>query len=68
MEVQRISTTAQRFDGVTYYLCGEYFQRKGRRLHRAVWEHHNGKIPNGYHVHHKDGDRNNNDISNLELL
>lgn len=54
MEVQRISTTAQRFDGVTYYLCGEYFQRKGRRLHRAVWEHHNGKIPNGYHVHHKD--------------
>lgn len=68
MEVQKISATAQKFDGVTYYLCGTYFQRKGRRLHRAVWEYHNGAIPAGYHVHHKDGDRSNNDISNLALL
>lgn len=68
MEVQKVSATAQKFDGVTYYLCGAYFQRKGRRLHRAVWEYHNGEIPAGYHVHHKDGDRSNNNISNLELL
>lgn len=68
MEVQKISKTVQRFDGVTYYRCGEYFQRKGHRLHRAVWEYHNGEIPGGYHVHHKDGDKSNNDIENLALL
>lgn len=40
MEVQKISSTAQRFNGVTYYLCGQYFQHRGKRLHRAVWEYH----------------------------
>lgn len=37
-------------------------------LHRDVWEFHNGKIPNGFHVHHIDGNSHNNDISNLEIL
>lgn len=68
MEVQKISRTAQKFNGVTYYLCGAYFQRKGKRLHRAVWEYHNGEIPKGYHVHHKDGDTGNNEIENLTLM
>lgn len=68
MEVQRISNTVQKFNGESYYRCGEYFQRKGRRLHRTVWEYHNGKIPEGYHVHHTDEDKTNNSIENLELL
>ena len=68
MEVQVISETVQRFNGESFYLCGSYFQRKGKRLHRAVWEYHNGYIPEGYHVHHVDGDRSNNDISNLILM
>lgn len=68
MKVQQISATAQKFDGKTYYLCGQYFQRKGKRLHRAVWEYHNGNIPNGYHIHHIDGDRSNNNIENLTLM
>lgn len=68
MEVHVVSATAQRFNGQTYYLCGDYFQRKGRRLHRAVWEYHNGEIPTGYHVHHVDGDKAHNDIENLTLL
>lgn len=68
MEVQVISNTVQRFNGESFYLCGSYFQHKGKRLHRAVWEYHNGSIPKGYHVHHKDGNRCNNDISNLDLL
>lgn len=37
-------------------------------LHRQVWEDQYGKIPDGYQIHHKDGDTANNDISNLELL
>lgn len=68
MTVTKISETAQKFNGTTYYLCGHYFQRKGHRLHRAVWEYHNGAIPSGYHVHHIDGDRSNNDITNLMLM
>lgn len=68
MDVQVISSTVQRFNGVSYYLCGKYFQRRGVRLHRMVWEYHNGKIPQGYHVHHVDEDRSNNAIENLRLM
>jgi len=39
-----------------------------KRLHRYVWEYYNGEIPPGYHIHHKDGDKSNNDISNLILV
>lgn len=38
------------------------------RMHRYVWLCEKGEIPKGYDVHHKDHDRGNNDISNLELL
>lgn len=44
-------------------------ERKGaRQLHRAVWEFYNGPIPDGCHIHHIDGDIDNNDISNLECI
>lgn len=38
------------------------------QLHRAVWEYYNGEIPKGYQIHHKDGNIDNNDISNLECV
>lgn len=38
------------------------------RMHRYVWEYYNGPIPEGYEVHHIDGNKGNNDISNLQLL
>lgn len=68
MNVEVVSKSAQRFNNVTYYKCGEYFQRNGVRLHRVVWEYHNGTIPEGFHVHHNDGNKDNNDIGNLSLL
>lgn len=68
MEVQKISETIQKFNGVSYYRCGDYFQRKGVRLHRLVWETHNGAIPKGYEVHHINGDRADNNIENLRLM
>jgi hypothetical protein len=37
-------------------------------LHRYVWIKNNGVIPEGYQVHHKDKNKMNFDISNLELV
>jgi hypothetical protein len=36
--------------------------------HRWVWMNIHGKIPKGCHIHHKDKDRSNNSIENLELM
>jgi hypothetical protein len=52
---------------------GRYYQSydrhaKHRLLHRRVWSDHNGDIPEGHHIHHKDGNWRNNDISNLEAV
>jgi hypothetical protein len=68
MDTIILTERKQSFNGVNYYLCGNYYQKNGKRLHRVVWEYHNGEIPKGYHVHHKDGNRHNNNISNLELM
>ena len=38
-------------------------------LHRIIWMVANGcDIPNGYHIHHIDGNKLNNSIYNLELI
>jgi hypothetical protein len=44
--------------------------RKGKVLyvHRMEWERVNGPIPEGHLIHHRDGNRLNNDISNLECV
>lgn len=68
MSVQSISRTIQEFQNVRYYKCGDYFQRDGVRLHRKVWEFFKGQIPSGFEVHHKDFNKANNNITNLELL
>lgn len=39
-----------------------------RRLHRVVWEAFNGPIPKGMQVDHKDGNKKNNRLDNLQLL
>lgn len=68
METKVIDGKIQEFNGERFYLCGSYLQHKGRRLHRVVWEYHNGEIPKGHHVHHIDGNRLNNSIENLILV
>jgi len=37
-------------------------------MHRHIWEQYHGKIPTGKVIHHKDGNKKNNEISNLECL
>ncbi len=38
------------------------------RAHRWVWTFHYGTPPKGYHVHHKNEDKSDNRIENLDLL
>lgn len=53
--------------GVGYYRSDPKL-RDCDYMHRDVWRHYKGKIPKGFHVHHKDGNPANNDISNLKLM
>lgn len=38
------------------------------RAHVWVWKHHHNLVPKGWHVHHKDGDKSNNEIKNLTIM
>jgi hypothetical protein len=66
----RCTVPTQEFNGKQYYLYPNerYFSKGVKRLHRVVWEHYNGKIPKGYHIHHVDGNTQNNAIENLQLI
>ena len=59
--------------GNNLYMRGAYLascSRKGEIcvIHRACWEAHYGVIPHGMHIHHKDMDKENFDIANLQCL
>ena len=60
----------QTYNGKTYklYPNERYFSRGIKKLHRVVWETHNGEIPEGYDIHHIDNNTHNNDINNLMLI
>src|SRR3990167_10451676 len=45
-----------------------FYNSKRHALHRAIWEDNFGKIPKGFHIHHKDGNTLNNEIENLECI
>lgn len=53
------------FNGRRYTKRGRYFQCGSRFLHREVWKHHHGEIPRGWHVHHVNGDPEDNRVENL---
>lgn len=55
-------------DKTGYYLGTTKVNGKRQRLHRYVWEYYNGEIPKGYDIHHKDHNKDNNELDNLELI
>ena len=63
----------QFFNGIKFkehsagYMCAN-INGKTVLMHRYVWEFYNGAIPSGYVVHHKDENKHNNAIENLECL
>lgn len=58
----RISSVYHKKSDAGYHKLGKGY------LHRLIWEYHNHKIPEGYVVHHRDFNKNNNKIANLELM
>lgn len=58
-----------KIDSNGYYRITSRKEGNHRKLlHRLIFESIHGEIPEGYCVHHIDGDRLNNCIMNLELL
>lgn len=62
-------------DGITFYeMDNGYFVGKSERsgkilhLHSYLWKKENGNIPEGYEVHHIDGNRKNNSLDNMVIL
>lgn len=51
-----------------YYLSTKNIGAGRKRLHRYVWEKHNGPIPKGYEINHIDENKYNNEISNFECI
>lgn len=47
---------------------GYYRHAKGQLLHRAVWEAAHGPIPSRLEIHHRDGNRQNFALANLEAV
>jgi hypothetical protein len=43
-------------------------QKRQRMEHVLVWEFVNGPVPPGYDIHHRDDDKLNNRIDNLQLV
>ena len=62
------------FNGYKFRLSGRYYRRNvwsspgPSNLHRAVWEKAYGPVPDGFHIHHKDGDSFNDALDNLECV
>ena len=62
------------FKGRKYRLSGSYYRRHEwskpgpSNLHRAIWEDAYGPIPEGYEIHHVDGDVFNNRVTNLQCV
>lgn len=78
--VRKPDTEVREFQGVfytrrpgkKYFKAWRYDASIGRSfadsLHRAIWKHHYGPIPDGHDVHHIDGDYNNNVPENLAII
>lgn len=51
-----------------YYLSATKIGERRKRLHVFVWEEKNGTVPKGWHVHHVDKDKANNEPDNLACI
>lgn len=66
--VEVIDDTHQRFNGITFAIDAFGHYHNKFPMHRAVWLYYRGEIPSGYHIHHIDENKSNNNIENLQAL
>ena len=67
-KVEVIDEKHQKFKGNVYRLnSGGHFERT-EQIHRSLYEYYNGQIELGFHIHHKDFKKENNEIENLQML
>lgn len=66
----QVADRQQQFMGKMYYLYQNerYYSKAANRLHRVVWEAHNGPIQDGMSIHHINEDPTDNRIENLQLM
>ena len=68
-EIEVIDENHLKFDSHTYHKDNRTnYYDSHFAIHRTVWEFFNGEIPKDCEVHHRDLNRSNNDISNLQML
>ena len=53
---------------LTIILRGKNGKRKTKHIHQLVYEAFVGDVPKGYHIHHKDGNMQNNRVENLVAI
>lgn len=63
---------SQILDGIRFSMRtnGYFAMTSGNRMlmHRYVWQKEHGPIPKDHDIHHRDGNKANNNIENLECL
>jgi hypothetical protein len=65
---QLITSKGYRMIGDVFFGINKNGSCKRGKEHLLIWKEVNGNIPKGYAVHHKDFNKLNNNIDNLELL
>jgi len=60
----------RKYFGKRFYKGKDGYWQNMMPIHaqRWVWINYHGAIPKGMDIHHKDGDKDNNEIENLEML
>lgn len=67
-KVEVIDDNYQKFNGVLYRKNNHGHYSTGQGIHQVVYRYYCGEIPTGYEIHHKDKNKSNNDIFNLQIL
>jgi DNA invertase Pin-like site-specific DNA recombinase len=67
-ELRRVMNGRKEGNGyITFHFYGADGKQKHPLAHRAVWQAFNGEIERGLEINHKNGDKSDNRLANLEL-